>query len=69
MSPAEDREFIKLNIVLLPAKNIANFKRMYSPKDIYRNIHEVIDAIPYGKVHWARTQIENTLGDIDAETT
>lgn len=37
------------------------FKRMYSHKDLDKDISEVVDQIPDEKLDWAMQQIQRTL--------
>ncbi len=45
--PIEDfaRTYLKVNLVNLPAANQLLFKRMYSHKDLTKDIHRVVDDL------------------------
>lgn len=58
---AELHAGIRTKILLCTAEQQLFFKRMYSHRNLEKDILEVVDALPIEKLKRALSQIENTL--------
>ena len=55
------REQLKDGLKQLPENWQMTFRRMYSHKDLEKDICAVVDDIPEEKLDWAMQQVENSL--------
>ena len=53
---------LKEGLALLPENNQMIFKRMYSHKNLSKDINLVIDEMESNLLDWALTQVERTSG-------
>lgn len=59
------RDSLKRGLKRLPEKWQLTFKRMYSHKDLEKDIEAVVDDMPTDKLDWALTQVENSLKKLE----
>ena len=55
------REYLKETIVKLSQHNQTIFKKMYSHKDISKDILEVVDEMEVSQLDWAMQQVDRSL--------
>jgi hypothetical protein len=55
------REFMKDGLAKLPEKNHDIFRRMYSHKDLEKDINQIVDDLPEDKLDWAMMQIQRSV--------
>lgn len=55
------RNQIKNGLKQLPDSWKELFKRMYSHKDLSKDINKVVDDMPIEKLDWALSQVENSM--------
>ena len=60
MTPLQKRKEIKRLLSLLDESNRTIFNRMYSPRDVYRDVQETVDEMPAKQLSWALTQCQNS---------
>jgi hypothetical protein len=60
MTPKQKRSEIKRILSKLEESNRNVFMRMYSHKNLEKNINVVVDEIPAKKLDWALTQVKNS---------
>jgi len=60
MTPKQKREEIKRLLSLLDSHNRDIFNRMYSPRDILRDVNDTVDSMPAKQLSWALTQCQNS---------
>ena len=60
MTGKQLREEIKYNLGFLTETNQRNFKRIYSPSDLDKDINKVVDEMPYKRLKWALQQVLTT---------
>ena len=58
------RVYLKESLQLLPEGHQRVFKRMYSHKDLSKDINAVVDDMPEDKLDWAMEQVERSLAKI-----
>lgn len=60
MTPKQKREEIKRLLSCLKEENREMFNRMYSPRDVYRDVNETVDEMPAKRLSWALQQCQNS---------
>jgi hypothetical protein len=60
MTPKQKRSEIKRILSKLEESNRNVFMRMYSHKNLEKNVSDVVDEIPSKKLDWALTQAKNS---------
>lgn len=55
------RDKLKEGLAKLPKDNQLIFKRMYSHKDLDRDINVVVDLMPEDTLDWAMQQVSRSL--------
>ena len=59
------RDSLKRGLKRLPEEWQLTFKRMYSHKDLEKDIKAIVDDMPTDKLDWALTQVENSLKKLE----
>lgn len=60
MTPKQKRAEIKRLLSLLDSQHRDIFNRMYSPRDVHRDVEETVDEMPAKQLSWALTQCQNS---------
>ena len=55
------RQQLKDGLAMLPESHHLMFKRMYSHKNLEKDINAVVDDMPEEKLDWAMQQVERSL--------
>ena len=55
------RQELKDGLSKLPESNQIIFKKMYSDKDLNKNINDVVDLMHEDKLDWAMQQVQRSL--------
>jgi hypothetical protein len=63
------RQEIKAGLSLLPESHRIIFRRMYSHKDLSKDINLVVDDMPDDKLDWAMQQVQNSINKLNKEAT
>lgn len=59
------RDELKKGLLQLPEGHQMTFKRMYSHKDLEKNINEVVDDMTADKLDHAMKQVQNSIHKLE----
>lgn len=55
------RDWLKINLAILPKSSHEMFKRMYADGNMELDINIVVDKMPQKRLDWAMVQVQNSL--------
>lgn len=58
------RCYIKEKLAILPISNCNLFIQMYSPRNLGKDINQVVDDMPSSNLDWAMQQIQKSVNEL-----